>query len=283
MGLQVITTDVGFGIHHAAAVSDRHFVGWDGAATFLRSIAGSGADRGFAQAFLFSVTAEDAKRRWLEIPLDLKLRWYELQELSLDHAWPEWSIRFRSARTVDTRHYKPGSGRRALGFDASGGQKARFEQLAESFLQAVRKYSRAKVGEGWHAHPAVAWERVDEMPTTMVAGAGAFRTAATGPKIIAQRGPSGPLETVWSWLASSPERRWRDTPKELVVTQDSLFARFWSGEAYRLPLAALRERRAPEESDDAVYVFGRSTHVVLLAGEGCPVDAALRRVLDRNR
>ena len=282
MGLQLVTTEVGFGIHQVSPISERHFHGWEEAASFLQKAGGtqhSMTERGVVLQALSGVTAADAKRRWHDIPFILQLRWYELMELSFEHPWPEWSIRFRSAGTVDTRHYRPGSGQRALGFGASDGQKARFEEMAESFLATVREHSRAKVKVGWQAHPTVRWERVNDLPSQSLVGEGAFRTAASGPQIVAQREPKNPLQTIWAWFASSPERRWRDTPRELVVTKDSLFARFWNGQAYRLPLAALRERRAHEDSDDAVFVFGRSTHVVLLDTENCPVDAALRRAL----
>lgn len=78
-----------------------------------------------------------------------------------------------------------------------------------------------------------------------------------------------------SWLASGPENPFGAQVVEAAVTPEHVYVTRRSGATRCIPLASLRTRRG---ADDAIYVFGRDTELLLTDRARCPVC----RLLDQR-
>ena len=205
----------------------------------------------------------------------LVFRWSDEFELAAVDPWPRLLVRWDGGEVV-------------LAPRTFGGllSPLSFEARAESAVREVERRAPERVRLGWVDVPVVDWERVTGLPALpedggASAGDGAYRAGralAEEVAVAARSGPT-PLEAMLDWLASSPDRPWRDHPREVRVTEDALYASRGDGSAWRLPLTALR-RRDGVGGEDAVYVFGRRTRLVLTARvPPCPVRAFLDRRL----
>lgn len=210
----------------------------------------------------------------------IQLRLRQVRELRAAEPWPAlhvaWSTKHLEAErmlTVPERRFGSGG--------PTDAQLAH-ERMVVEVITRLRANPNAKgavVDPGWVAFPVVPWEDVEGLPLDDAVGEGAFRTAADVDPVVARRAGPSPLESMLVWIASSPDRRLVDTPREVVLTRAQLYARFAEGVTRRLPRTSLRERLGPAD-DDAVYVFGRRTRLVLTHREGCPVREALDAQLE---
>lgn len=212
-------------------------------------------------------------------PFDIRLKLRHLRVVEALEPWPTLRVTWEEDRVEDHRTIAPPARR----FGAGGPTKTqlRHEAMVVELLGLLKNKAprRATVDFGWAGVANQPWLRVDAMPEEAPRGDGVFRSAGGPSRIVARRDAPTPLESMLVWLASSPDRLWVDTPREVVLTRDYLYARFARGSLRCLPRETLRERRGPS-GDDAVYVFGRRTLLVLTHRDGCPVRAALDAQLD---
>lgn len=113
---------------------------------------------------------------------------------------------------------------------------------------------------GWFGHGHVPLERVKGFPADKPTKG--YRVSGRAERLVARFHPLSPAEYLTSWLASSPSRPWRDSPREAALSERYLYVRHGLRGYARLPLSALRARLGGTE-EDAVYVFGQRTYVVL--------------------
>jgi hypothetical protein len=204
----------------------------------------------------------------------IQLRLHQIRELKAVEPWPALQVAWRTKHLELDRTLVPSERR----FGSGGPTQAQLahERMVTDVIARLRANPRAvsiAIDEGWAAFPVVPWAPVEGFPAD-APGAGAFRTAADTDPVVARRAPPTPIEKLLIWIASSPERRLVDTPGEAVLTREHLYARFSGGAVRRLPRHTLRTRKGPAD-EDAVYVFGRRTQLVLPHREGCLVRAAL--------
>ena len=205
----------------------------------------------------------------------IQLRLHQVRALRAIEPWPALHVAWSTAHLDLERTLVPPERRFGSGGPTEA-QLAHEEMVVEVItrLKANPKAASIAIDPGWAAVPVVPWVEVEGLPDDDPAGPGAFRTAADMDPVVARRAAPSPLEKMLVWLASSPDRRMVDTPGEVVLTRENVFARFSEGATRRLPRASLRERSGPVD-DDAVYVFGRRTRLVMPHRDGCPVRAAL--------
>lgn len=231
---------------------------------------------GAATGFVVGTLAEDGPHLAREIdsalPTTITVRWRELVALAAVEPWPAVRLSYRSTTVVCDETFRPRSPREHVGF----------ERGAELLFEHCARFAPARLERGWLDVQPVAWERVARMPgDETTASAGAYRSAAGGGEpVVARRAPPSVMETLAHFLASGPSQPFGAHPREVVVTDRELYARRRDGSVFRLPLAELRlGRGAPDR--DSVFVFGRSTRLVLPARrDPCPVAAALWSRLD---
>ena len=214
------------------------------------------------------------------------VRWHELRRLELLDPWPCFRLSWRSrgARGDDT-----------FGPYAHEAPHA-FASAVERLVEAASAHAPSLVRRGWLDVPDVSWEATEGLPEPFVADAapalGAFRTAARDTPtpettIVARRHAPPTFEALLVWLRSSPARPSVLLPREAVICGDGmLHVRWRDGRCGRIPLDALRLRlNVPlqdEHADDAVYVFGRATRLLLVGRSRCDVAQALDRHLARG-
>lgn len=150
----------------------------------------------------------------------------------------------------------------------------RVEEVVTTWEQRVGRAAR----RGWLEVPVHAWERVDAMPGERDEGPRFFgyRVApGLADPIVARRTTEAGAPSLWTWLWA----RLRPLPRrvdarEVVLTQRYVYVRTRAGEALRVPVGTLRTARRTSFGD-SIYVFGRSTELLLVQQQGCPVSAAL--------
>lgn len=201
-------------------------------------------------------------------PQSITVRWRDLLRLEPIDPWPSLRVRYVGGDTACADTFAPRWRWRVDEFAAA----------VEALIEHASAHAPAVVHRGWLDQPVIEWERVRELPGGRVPlGPGAYRSAtATGEPIVARRDAPTPFEALLQWTASTPDRPWRDHPREVVVTDEHVYARRRDRSAWRLPLSSLRAARGAPDGD-AVFVFGRHTQLVLPARspEGCPVARAL--------
>jgi len=207
----------------------------------------------------------------------IALRWREVTALEAIEPWPHVKVVWYFNHARYEERIVP------LRIWGRGGPLA-FEQGAEALFAYAGEILRpAQLRRGWLDEPIVEWELCSDLPghEPPPEAAGAYRTAAARvvEPIVARRAPLTPFEAMLCWLASGPGRPWQDTPREVVLTEEHLYARRRDRRAWRLPLSELRVRYG-EAASDAFYVFGRRTMVILPGREGCPVRARLDELLE---
>lgn len=186
---------------------------------------------------------------------------------ALDVRWPElWQLRLVEpcpSFEVEWRHVGGRSERRFVARFRS--ERLEVEQAVLRLADHVTEHRPHALEPGWSAFENVPWERVGRLPEEtrgQTRGEGAYRQARVSPeeRVVATWGPPSAMGAMLQWLASTPERRWRDHPKRVVVTERFVYAHRRDDTFARLPLETLRLRRG---DDDAIYVFGRKTELVL--------------------
>lgn len=199
----------------------------------------------------------------------VEIPWRDLVFLEAVDPWPEALIEW------DTRGY--GVSRLRIGPRAD--ERPAFGARIEALLEAAAARVRANdaVRPGWTVFPKVEWEPADRLPTGEEPQyQPGYRTAPSRPiPILAHREEHGGMHVLLSWLASGPNNPFGDQVVEAVVTPEEVFVRRRKGLIQRIPLISLRARRG---ADDAIYVFGRDTELLLTDRASCPVC----RLLDQR-
>lgn len=213
------------------------------------------------------------------------LRWHELRELAAVDPWPSFRVRWHGPGGGDEHTFSPRRGTLAEKLSPALSPPG-FARSVEAMIYHVASHTEGLVKRGWLDAPEVEWERVRALPEARVArelaGQGAFR-AAPRPieeEATALREKPTALEAMLQWLVSSPEKPWREHPREVRTSAAYLYVERRDRSFWRLPLDTLRVRLGTTR-DDAVYVFGRRTGILLTHRDGCPVRAELDARLTR--
>jgi hypothetical protein len=209
-------------------------------------------------------------------------KWSELFAIEACEPYPSVRVMWRTrGSSRDETIFAPERTATGRFFSVSRAARDRFASAVERWVEAILDEkptdSRVVVERGWLDIEHVEWEEVVAMPdVTPEQDRGVYRSGSRAEAVIASRSAPTAFESLLAWLASSPDRRWRETPREISVTREHLYARLRDGKAYRLPISALRARQ--EADGDVVYTFGRGTFVILLHRKDCRV----RELLDRR-
>jgi hypothetical protein len=283
MGQIFVCTDQGIA-YVTLPGPDRLYAGDAGIERFVRE----------APALAYQFVAEfralsEPRRFFLEAAWTFMWPWAELLEVEACEPYPALRVswRTRGAR-ADERIFAPELTPIGRVFSVSRDARDRFAAIVTAVFDAIEDHAppgaRLTVVRGWLDIPDAPWEEVDTMPEGGSAeGDGVYRSASRGAGVIASRAAPTAFESLLAWLASSPDRRWRETPREISVTREHVYARMGNARAYRVPLEALRSRRGDRDGD-LIYTFGRGTFLLLLHRDECPVrdalDARLARASD---
>ena len=212
--------------------------------------------------------------RILEGMAALDVRWTQLWELRLVEPCPCFEVEWRHVGGRSQRLIAP----------RFQSEREAVERDVLTLVEHVREHRPHVLEAGWSAFPDVEWEQVSQLPAKhagVLQGEGAYRAARVKAeeRIVATWGPPTALGSMLQWLASTPDRRWRQHPKRVVLTETYVYAERRDGTFARLPLDTLRLRRG---EDDAVYVFGRKTPLVLPDIAGSTAREELDRRLSRR-
>ena len=206
----------------------------------------------------------------------LQLRFSNVLRVEAVDPWPGLRIHWKKGSEETSQTFHPVRLHQVLAFEPDGGEREAFAKVISELLTAFEEVDVHRVGVGWRDAPHVPWALVERWPDAEGGTEqGAYRTAHV--PIVARRGKPSSYEALLTWLASSPERPWRDTAREMVLTSRELFVRHWNRKVYALPRDTLRTRLDGtwEGKRDSVYVFGQRTFLVVPYREGCEVAAAL--------
>jgi len=204
------------------------------------------------------------------------IAWPSVVRLAAVDPWPRFTLGWRQ-----------GGYRMDELFDAWPGHDERFEARARELAEEAGRRAPRLVERGWMDALDIEWQRVPSLPddAARTQGQGVFRTSARerAPEpVLARSARRSATEALLTWLASGPERPWKEQPVELVMTFEHLYVRAPAG-IRRIPLTALRVLMKGK-GRDALAIFGKRTRLLLVARPGCPVLAELERVLaDRGR
>ncbi len=232
-------------------------------------------------------------------PLDTRdigavvLRWHEVREVAAVDPWPRVRVAWSGPGGGDEHTFAPVRDSTDAAFSGQLTSEP-FAVRAAALIEHVVKHAPAVVDRGWLDLDEVSWEQVASLPELPgerpVVGDGAFRAAPrpVEEEAVALREAPTPYEAMLDWLASSPERPWRAHPRRVRTSTHSLYVERRDRTLWRLPLEALRLRVGAYD-EDAYYIFGRRTAVLLTHRDGCPVRKALdarlkqRRAVERAR
>lgn len=219
-------------------------------------------------------------------PNAIVLRWHELRELAAVDPWPRFRVRWRGPGGGDDHTFAPARDV-VLTLLMPALAPEPFAEQVGRLIEHTQRHAPHAVRRGWLDAPEVRWERVGSMPEVAGGarpelGHGAFRAIARPVEEMATavRPPNRPLESMMQWLMSTPDRPWRQHPREVRLGPEHLYAARRDGTIWRVPLETLRAR-VGEPSEDALYVFGRRTSIVLTKRDACEVRAALDARLER--
>lgn len=203
----------------------------------------------------------------------IQLRLEQIQSIAAVEPWPSLHVAWKTKHLSLERTLAPAE--RRFGSGGPNDAQLAHEAMVEQVIDGLRTGPAASVVDrGWAGVGVVPWVETELWPDDASVGEGAFRTAADADPIAARRGPPSPLEAMLVWIASSPDRRLANTPREVILTREHLYARFSDDVVRALHRASLRTRLGPAD-EDAVYVFGRRTRLVLPHRDGCAVRALL--------
>ncbi|MEM9193527.1 MAG: hypothetical protein AAGF12_30410 [Myxococcota bacterium] len=280
MGTQFIATPDGIAINQDLDVPDGIFLGYAELQKELRRITQHSIQAHSSQ--------NDTEEYFRSGPLTVQVFWDDLIELYPIDPWPsvrlEWAVRRDGSKgpvaVISSETFTAERKVGGLGFGSSPPRNSRFAQMIEEWVRYIEVTAPVRtlrgVKRGWLDIPDTRWSPAEEIPEDerKERAMGAFRTAKPTSFIVARRRPTSVFSTLLAWLASSPDQKWRNTPRELALTDEDLLAEFYNDKTYVIPRSALRMRLG-QPGEDAVYVFGRGTRLVLTHQEGCELQAAL--------
>jgi len=198
-----------------------------------------------------------------------------LRRLDASGGWPHLLVGWRErGANYDERRLRPP----LPAFGPGPGRVAyRFERAVER-LVALAERRGWPLERGWVTRRHVEWEPFVSWPRGAETRAVSYRDPA-GLRPVALRHRDHPMQRLSAWLGSSPTRPWEHTPEEVALTDAHVYARLPQG-VHPLPRTALRHRLG-DEAEDAIYVFGRRTKLVLPYRRRCAVRAMLDQQLGR--
>lgn len=204
-----------------------------------------------------------------QVMAQLLYPWPDLWEIEAVEPCPCFEIEWRHIGGRSRRRFVPASRR----------QEGAVEAEVLALFAHVREHRPHTVKGGWVDVPPATWERVREMPgqaEPAEMGTGFYRSAKLSGEepVVARWGPPTSMEAMLHWLASTPERPWREHPRSVALTATYVYVERRDGDVVRLPLDVLRVRRG-EGRNDVVYVLGRNTPLIVPWRDECPVRAAL--------
>jgi hypothetical protein len=203
-----------------------------------------------------------AGQTWRTLP------WREVQCLAAVRPWPCFRVVHAGASELLAPH-----GRAAL----VTMRRAAFAAAVEKLFVYAAPILNKRLMRGWLDAPQIEWERVESMPSLVepISASGAYREGRPLVEEIATacRPAPDPLEAMVQWLASGPDKPWREHPREVRTSAEFVYVLRRDRSTWRIPIAALSDRRG---GGDAFYVFGRSTELLLPQRNVCPV----RQILD---
>jgi len=204
-------------------------------------------------------------------PFSLRIGRSDIYTVEAVEPCPSLRVSFRSAGVPDDRVFRCATAKAARSWART--IEALFEALEELGYDI-------RLERGWLAYQDVRWETLDALPERRASpGEGAYRSTERAPRVVARRPACSGIETMLVWLTSGPERSFKSTPNEVVLTSDEIFVRFHGGRIGVLPRDSLN--RARQNSDgDVSYRFGRHVNLLLPHREGCEVVAALDAQLE---
>jgi len=148
------------------------------------------------------------------------------------------------------------------------------ERVVEDVVRwAERHAQHVVIDRGWLNAARVEPEPIARWPDPSDGAVGGYRRQAGGEPLAEDPTPNV-FERLLAWLASTPDKRWTNTPRRLTVTRAHLCYETYQGDLCRYPLSQLRTA-SPGGGGDRVFVFGRNGRVVIPAGRAAPVVAAL--------
>jgi hypothetical protein len=216
------------------------------------------------------------------------VRWHDLLRISLIDPWPCFRLRWRTRDGKSEDVFGP----------AEGESESAFSFAVSRLVEATTRRGPLLVSRGWLDVAPIEWEPVSDFPVLEQVvtrhDGGAFRTSAREVEsqvvgVLARRGAPSTFDALLSWLHASPARPLSRLPQAVLVTADEdVYVRWRDQSCARIPLAALRVRidvraNAFTESDDAFYVFGRATRLLLLRRRQCEVAALFDERLTQER
>lgn len=196
--------------------------------------------------------------------------WDDLRVLDLVDPWP----RFRLAWNI------PGGSASELVGPERPEDEVAFGAALERAVAHIEKRMPERVVRGWLDAPVTPWERVEAMPVderTLDTVAWLRASPAQLRERVRASRTRTSYEALLAWLTSRASLPWRAQPQAIAVTDDHIYAHRADGTVHRLPLAALRLGFFNDHGDH-VFVFGRSTRLVLPARLQCRV---VDELLDR--
>lgn len=219
---------------------------------------------------------------------DTLVPWDRLRSIEPIHPWPAIRVRWGAEREGEREMVHHPRGPRALlprspsAVTAMEAYGRRVEALL-AWLRESRGDAEELIVPGWSELPDVPWEPVPGLPSDGPEAGGAYRASGrsrrvVGQRVVARRPRPTVTELLLAWLALSDRKPWKETLREVVMTDDHLYAELWDRSHWRLPLGALTVRLG-DTGEDAVYVFGKRTFLVLTARRGDEVTRRLDRLL----
>jgi hypothetical protein len=212
--------------------------------------------------------------------LGLSVPWAALVRIEACDPWPAFRLTTLFGKREETHDFHPLNVHRVLSFTPDDAQLKAFEELVRVVIELAEEHAPERIARGWLDILERLPEEVDALPAGEAIGdSGVYRTSE---RVVARRPRPGVFDVVATWLASSPEKPWRSTTRDIVMTERHVYARSWGGRCFRVPIATLRCRLTGPYGD-AVYVFGKRNFVVIPRDEGCAVQKRLDARLDLRR
>jgi len=210
-------------------------------------------------------------------PEAVAILWRELDLMEPVDPWPRLLVRWSS---------RSGGADGCILVPPTRKERAPFAEQVAQMVDVCQRHAPDAVRRGWLDAPIATWELVDGPPTqaSTIVGQGAYRSQSVAPaeRIVAERAAPTSLETLWQWLASTPEQPFSEHPRAIVLTEAHAYVRRRDDTWHRIPLDTLRH--CDEDADgDAVFLFGRNTPLILPFRAGCPVRRELGRILAGKR
>lgn len=194
-----------------------------------------------------------------------QLRWEDIVRLDATGPWPKLEI-----------HYHAEANIRRLQLEPRGELPAEFlAHMRKLFEFATRHVDPGDVRSGWVTAPDVMWEHLERWPEEQEAVLTPYRGAVNHEQWRAMRDKPSAYEAMLQWLASTPERPWREHPRRVLVTSSRVCVERRDKKPVAIARSLIRGRRRTADGDRAYY-FGRRERLLLpLRGQNCPVTWAL--------